>query len=125
MESAAPRTPTERARALRRSAGDAERKFWSRVRGHRLGGWKFRRQVPLGPFIADFVCAAARIVIELDGDQHAEAAAYDAARTRYLEQLGYCVLRFPTRDVLHEIERVLDAVYVAVEERSADRQAES
>jgi very-short-patch-repair endonuclease len=110
-------TPFGRARRLRRFAGDAARKFWSRVRDRRLGGYKFRREVPLGPFIADFVCPAARLVVEIDGDQHAEAVAYDAARTRYLEKLGYAVIRIPTHEVLHDIAQVLERMHLALEER--------
>ncbi len=102
---------------MRRNAGDAERKFWSRTRNRRLAGYKIRRQVPIGPFIADFVCPAAQLVIEIDGDQHAEAAAHDEARTRYLERLGYRVIRFPTHEVLHDIEDVLDQVHLALEQR--------
>jgi adenine-specific DNA-methyltransferase len=109
-------TPVERARRLRRSSGDAERKFWSRTRNRRLGGFKIRRQVPIGPYIVDFVCPAARLVIEIDGDQHAEALAYDAARTRYLERRGYRVIRFATHEVLHEIELVLDRLHLALEQ---------
>jgi very-short-patch-repair endonuclease len=114
---AAPATPLNRARHLRRSAGDAARRFWSRVRGRRLGGFKFRREVPLGPYIADFVCPAARLVVEVDGDQHADAEAYDAARTQFLETLGYSVIRIPTHEILHDIALVLDRVHLALEER--------
>jgi len=112
-----PGTALARARQLRRRIGDAERLFWSRTRNRRLAGFKIKRQVPIRPFIADFVCIAARLVIELDGDQHAEAASYDAARTRYLERCGYGVIRFPTRDVLADIEGVLEQVRAAIEYR--------
>jgi adenine-specific DNA-methyltransferase len=112
-----PLTPLARARQLRRRLGDAERLFWSRTRNRRLAGFKIRRQVRIGPFIADFVCTAARLVIELDGDQHAEAADYDVKRTRYLERCGYRVIRFPTRDVLRDTERVLDQVREELELR--------
>ena len=112
-----PGTALARARQLRRRIGDAERLFWSRTRAHRLAGFKIKRQVPIGPFIADFVCKAALLVIELDGDQHAEAEGYDAARTEYLERHGYSVVRFPTRDVLRDIEGVLEEVRAAIEGR--------
>jgi very-short-patch-repair endonuclease len=102
-------TPIDRARRLRRLAGDAARTFWSRARNRQLGGFKFR--------LADFVCVAARLVVEIDGDQHAEAESYDAARTRYLERLGYAVIRIPTHEVLHDISQVLDRVHRALEER--------
>jgi very-short-patch-repair endonuclease len=110
-------TQLERARQQRRTAGDAARKFWSRTRNRRLGGFKFRREVPLGPYIADFLCPAARVVVEIDGDQHAEAESHDAARTRYLERLGYAVIRIPTHEVLHDVVQVLDRVHLALEER--------
>ncbi len=112
-----PGTPLARARQLRRRVGDAERLFWGRTRNHRLAGFKIRRQVPIGPFIVDFVCNRVRLIIELDGDQHAEAERYDAARTDYLERLGYSVMRFPTRDVLADIDGVLAEVRAAIENR--------
>lgn len=73
-----------------------------------FAGFKFRRQQPIGPYIADFVCFEARLVIELDGDQHGseQGAAYDEARTRFLGKEGFHVLRFPN----HEIHRGLDTV---------------
>ena len=76
--------------------------------------------MPLGPYIADFVCFAARLVVEIDGDQHAEAEAYDAARTQFLEKLGYAVIRIPTREVLHDMAHVLDRVHLAFEERTLE-----
>ncbi len=112
-----PRTPIEGARQFRRAPSDSERQFWSRTRNRRLGGFKIRRQVPIGPYIADFICVAARLVIEIDGDQHAKSAAYDAARTRCLERCGYRVMRIPTHEVLHDIAAVLDHVHLAIEER--------
>jgi very-short-patch-repair endonuclease len=112
--------PLDRARRLRRVAGDAARKFWGRVRNRRFGGFKFRREVPLGPYIADFVCSEAQLVVEIDGDQHAEAQAYDAARTRCLERLGYAVIRIPTHEVLHDIAQVLDRLHLAIGERMLD-----
>jgi len=115
-------TPLDRARGLRRSAGDAARKFWSRTRNRRLGGFKFRREVPLGPYIADFLCPEARLIVEIDGDQHAEVQTYDAARTRYLERLGYAVIRIPTHEVLHDIAQMLDPVHLAVYERTMELQ---
>lgn len=116
-ESRDPGAPVERARQLRRLSGDAERKFWNRTRDRRLGGFKFRRQVPIGSYIADFVCATARLVIEIDGDQHAQAEVYDAARTFDLERRGFRVIRFPTHAVLHEIQQVLAEVHIAIEEQ--------
>jgi len=68
----------DRARSLRKSLTDTERLLWSKLRGRRFGGFKFRRQVPLGPFIADFVCFEQRLIVELDGGQHTLQAGYDA-----------------------------------------------
>jgi very-short-patch-repair endonuclease len=110
-------TPVARARRLRRAAGDAVRKFWGRTRNRRLGGFKFRREVLLGPFVADFVCIEARLIVEIDGDQHAHAQTYDAARSRYLERMGYAVIRIPTYQVLHDLVHVLDRVHWALEDR--------
>ena len=86
--------PLERARRLRREDTDAEARLWNALRAHRLGGWKWRRQVPKGRYIVDFLCVEAAVVVELDGGQHSEQLDYDARRTAYLEGLGLCVLRF-------------------------------
>src|SRR5256885_11746229 len=88
------------ARKLRRDFTDAEQKFWYQVKDRRLDGHKFRRQVPMGPYIVDFLCLAAKLVIELDGGQHDEDRAKDEQRTRYIEQLGFRVIRFWNNDVL-------------------------
>ena len=86
---------------------DAERILWFRLRGRRLAGWKFKRQVPIDRFIVDFVCADAKLIVELDGGQHAVRTRQDEERTRTLEAMGYLVLRFWNNDVLGNIEGVL------------------
>jgi very-short-patch-repair endonuclease len=86
---------------------DAERKLWYHLRGGRFDGWKFRRHVPLGPYVADFLCEAARVVVEVDGGQHAERISRDEGRTRWLEERGYRVVRFWNDEVLGNIEGVL------------------
>jgi very-short-patch-repair endonuclease len=91
---------TFRARTLRRDDTDAEAQLWSALRANRLGGWKWKRQLPFGPFIVDFACAETRLVVELDGGQHAERVAYDARRTALLEAAGWRVIRFWNSDVL-------------------------
>ena len=101
---------TPRARNLRRDSTDAERAFWNRVRAKRLSGYKFRRQVPIGPYIVDFVCPVAKLVVELDGGQHQEQTAADHERTQWLESEGYRVLRVWNRDVLGNTSGVLEAV---------------
>lgn len=99
-----------RARRLRSDQTDAEWKFWYHVRTHRLAGYKFRRQCPIGPYIADFVCLRAMLVVELDGGQHATRRRYDRARDDYLESKGYRVLRFWNSDMLTNADYVLETV---------------
>lgn len=99
-----------KARALRNDATDAERHLWQNLRGRRLAGFKFRRQYPIAGHIADFACIEARLVIELDGGQHLERSAEDAARTRRIESNGYRVLRFWNDDVLERAVDVLDEI---------------
>ena len=98
------------ARALRKSMTEAETVLWSRLRQRRIGGFRFRRQAPIGRFIADFACFEARLVIEVDGGQHTERAEQDAARTRWLESQGFRVLRFWNNQVLREIEGVEEVI---------------
>jgi very-short-patch-repair endonuclease len=83
-----------RARDLRANQTESEARLWGELRGRKLQGWKWRRQAPIGPFIADFFCPAARLVVELDGSHHLDQAEYDARRTRFLAQRGLRVLRF-------------------------------
>jgi len=83
-----------RARTLRANQTESEARLWGELRGRKLQGWKWRRQAPIGPFIADFFCPAARLVVELDGGHHLDRADYDARRTRFLEQRGLQVMRF-------------------------------
>ncbi|MBX9829481.1 MAG: endonuclease domain-containing protein [Xanthobacteraceae bacterium] len=98
------------ARRLRRGQTDVERKLWFRLRDRRLDGFKFRRQVTIGPYIADFCCESAHLIVELDGGQHAERGADDAKRTAALEARGYLVLRFWNNDVLQNIDGVLETI---------------
>ena len=90
------------ARGLRVNMTEAERRFWSIVRGKRIEGFKFRRQQPIGPFVVDFICVDARLIVELDGaHQHDEEQAwYDHKRTAFLNSLGYEVMRFNNVEVL-------------------------
>ncbi|MXY79836.1 MAG: endonuclease domain-containing protein [Chloroflexi bacterium] len=101
---------TSRARQLRRDATDAEQRLWSVLRDRQLAGDKFRRQTPIGPYIADFLCMQRRLVIELDGGQHQQRADSDRERTRFLESRGYRVLRFWNNDVFDDLESVVDAI---------------
>jgi very-short-patch-repair endonuclease len=97
----------EIARKLRRDMSEAERRLWSRLRDRSLGGFKFRRQVAIGPFVADFVCAERRLIVEVDGGQHADRSVEDAERTRRLGMLGYAVVRYWNNDVLANTDGVL------------------
>jgi very-short-patch-repair endonuclease len=105
-----------RAKLLRKNMTDAERLLWRHLRSRQLSGQKFRRQQPLGRFIVDFVCLEKRLVIELDGGQHAEPgqAAYDAERTAWLEENGFRVLRFWDHEVLKNINAVKEMIAQAV-----------
>lgn len=105
----------EHRRRLRRQASDAERALWRHLRDSRLGA-KFRRQHPIGPFIVDFYCCAAGLVIELDGGQHYEAAAveYDRMRTAEIARCGARVLRFRNDDVLRSPALVLNLIQEAL-----------
>ena len=98
----------ELARALRRNQTDAERKLWFILRSRQFAGFKFRRQQPIGPYIADFVCFETKLIIELDGDQHGsdQGVAHDKVRAEHLEKKGFRIARFPN----HEIHKRLDMV---------------
>jgi very-short-patch-repair endonuclease len=104
--------PTARARDLRNSATDAERKLWQVISARKLAGVRFNRQVPVGPFICDFGARSIRLIVEVDGGQHNEMV--DLDRTLFLERQGYRVIRFWNNDILgnldgvaNEIERVI------------------
>jgi len=99
-----------RARKLRESQTDVENKLWHCLRDRQLGGAKFRRQHPVGPFIADFCCVENKLVVELDGGQHAERIAADEKRTKVIENCGYRVLRFWDHEVVENIEGVLEII---------------
>jgi very-short-patch-repair endonuclease len=101
-----------RARLLRQTSPDAERNLWAALRNRQLGGFKFRRQHPVGRYFADFVCLETQLIVELDGGQHfdPDTMAADAQRTQNLNQLGFHVLRFTDREALIEREAVLTRI---------------
>ena len=105
-----------RARRLRREQTDAEARLWFHLRNCQLGGAKFRRQQPLGPFVADFCCMEAGLVIEVDGGQHSEREQADAGRTRLLVEQGFWVLRFWNNEVLEQTEAVVERIRMAIEQ---------
>lgn len=108
----------QRARALRVRLTDAEQHLWRRLRRKQLAGHRFRRQVALDGFIADFVCLEARLVIELDGGQHQEQRAYDERRDRAIAERGFRILRFWNDQVFRETDAVLAVILAALEEKS-------
>ena len=99
----------QRARQLRRASTDAEQRLWRGLRS-KLPDYKWRRQMPVGPYFVDFACFAERLVVELDGGQHADAAAGDAARTRFLMSQGFRVIRFWNNDVVENVDSVLERI---------------
>ena len=103
----------DRARAMRREQTPAEQKLWGLLRGGRLGGLKFRRQVPLGDYIADFVCFYPRVVVECDGGQHADSA-YDEARDARFRAQGFLVLRYWNPDILAHPHEIAEAILRAI-----------
>lgn len=109
------------ARELRQQATDAERMLWKYLRAHRLAGYKFRRQVVIKPYIVDFVCLEAMLVVEADGGQHLEQAVDDLKRSVFLESLGYKVMRFWNHEILGDIQTVLEQINSSLIEVSAPR----
>ena len=117
MDKAYDRTSTIRSRELRNQPTDAERKLWLHLCNRQLGGIRFNRQVPIGPFICDFVARTSKLIVELDGGQHSSNVAADKKRTTFLEQQGYCVLRFWNNDVLENVEGVIRVIEGALSDR--------
>jgi adenine-specific DNA-methyltransferase len=105
-----------KARELRQEMTDAESKLWMNLRSHRFEGVHFRRQHPIGPYIADFCSPQAKLIIELDGSQHVDRIEYDRKRTEYLESRGYRVIRFWNHEVLSEMDAVLLAILNTLQE---------
>ena len=101
-------------KSLRRDATDAERKLWSILRSRQLAGAKFRRQQPIGPFVVDFVCQEARLILEADGGQHG-GSRRDERRSAFLNSAGYRVLRFWNHDILSNLDGVADAIRAALD----------
>lgn len=104
-----PSGTVSRARGLRKNATEAEKRMWHALR-EKIPGTKFRRQVPFGPYCADFLCFSAKLVIEVDGGGHGEAQDYDAKRTAFIQAQGYRVIRFWNNDVLENTDSVIAMV---------------
>ncbi len=103
------------ARQLRRPMTPAEKKLWRSLRSGQMAGLKFRRQHPVGPYVADFCCMKARLIVEVDGDTHAGREAYDGARTAWLDAQRYRVVRFTNFEIYERLPAVLDAIRSACE----------
>ena len=99
------------ARNLRNESTGAEQLLWNCLRGRQIEGFRFRRQVPIAGFIADFVCPQAKLIVELDGSQHQQQGEYDAERSRILATLGYRVLRYWNNAVMQELENVVADIH--------------
>src|SRR5690348_4246096 len=107
-----PQRATYLSRKLRKNITPAEKALWNLLRNRQINGIKFRRQVPIGKYIADFVSIEKKLIIEVDGGQHNEenAILFDKIRTKYLEKQGYTVLRFWNNDVLLNKSEVINAI---------------
>ena len=104
----------QRAQALRQNQTNAEGLLWHYLSRKQLAGYRFRRQQPIGPYIADFACLSEKLLIELDGGQHAERTASDNRRDRFLQEKGYRVLRFWNHEVFENCFGVLESIYAAL-----------
>ncbi|MFU0507128.1 endonuclease domain-containing protein [Pseudaminobacter sp. NGMCC 1.201702] len=107
---------TQRARQLRKADNDAESKLWAELRGRRLNGYKFNRQFPIGPYFADFACREAKLVVEVDGSQHADSER-DRLRDDFMVSAGWSIVRLWNVDVFKAREQVLETILAAIEKR--------
>ncbi|WP_246685870.1 DUF559 domain-containing protein [Mesorhizobium sp. B2-4-6] len=108
-----------RARELRRGDNQAEAILWTELKGKKLGGYKFVRQMPIGPYFADFACRSKKLIIELDGSQHAESS-YDRRRDEFMRGEGFSVLRFWNVDVLKNSKSVCETILAVLDGRLAE-----
>lgn len=112
----------DRARYLRTNMTDTERFVWQRIRRRQMGGFKFRRQHPLGPFIVDFVCLERKLVLELDGGQHAEQVEYDMQRTAWLAERGYRVFRVWNFEAYEDWDALAERIFELLKEAEEQEQ---
>ncbi|QKK08041.1 MAG: DUF559 domain-containing protein [Planctomycetota bacterium] len=115
----APKLSRERAKRLRQDQTPPEGILWSRLRSRRLGGYKFRRQHPIGPYIADFFCHDAQLIVEVDGATHGPRRAQDARRDAWFDQRGIRTLRVPATEVFRNLDGVLVTIKRVADERTA------
>lgn len=116
-----PAQQPKRARRLRSAQTDVERELWFELRNRRLNGFKFRRQAPIGRYIVDFACVEHRLVVELDGGQHATCD--ESPRTQFLEKSGWHVLRFWNSEVIENLPGVLERIAETLARRALSRGA--
>jgi very-short-patch-repair endonuclease len=109
------------ARDLRRNDTEAERRLWEQLRSRRLSGYKFRRQMPVPPYIADFACISAKLIVEVDGATHSNAheLRHDEARAEFLESKGFIVHRVPNHEVFTNMDGVLYGILLHLKQRTA------
>lgn len=98
---------TNRAKSLRNQASPAERRLWKHLSNRQIAGYKFSRQMPVGPYFADFLCRELKLIIEIDGYSHDTQQGYDLARTKDMEDHGYRVARFSNQDVMTNVEGIV------------------
>ena len=106
---------TQKARLLRKNQTDVEKILWQKLRNRGLHGYKFRRQVPVGPYVTDFLCESKQLIVEVDGGQHAENREYDQYRDDFLRTNGYEVMRFWNNEVMGNMDGVLEAIKQVLE----------
>ena len=109
-----------KARFLRRNQTDAEKILWQRLRNRGISGYKFRRQVPVGPYVADFLCNSAQLIVEVDGGQHAEHKEYVQYRDDFLRANGYDVIRFWNNEVMNNLDGVLETLTLTLSQRERE-----
>jgi BirA family biotin operon repressor/biotin-[acetyl-CoA-carboxylase] ligase len=119
MQDQSTSTAQRNARALRRGMTDSERKLWSALRREQLGV-KFRRQHPLGNYIADFACLSPKLIVELDGSQHMEQQNYDARREAFFAAQGFAILRFSSNEPMVNMPGVLMTVFEKLKALAGD-----
>jgi len=108
----------DKARGLRKNQTEAEKLLWYYLRNKQFQGFKFRRQLPIGNYVVDFVCESLKVIIELDGSQHMDAELYDNERARYLLSLGYKVLRYWNNELLSQTDAVLESIRLNLSKRA-------
>ena len=124
MNKKPPTNPTllSHAREMRQQPTEPERRLWQRLRRKQLGGYRFRRQQPLGSYIVDFYCHEACLIVEVDGDSHAFQKEYDAERTAWLEEQGNHVIRFWNVEVMQNLDGVLQLILATCEVQASGGQ---